>query len=116
MKMSEFYQELESTKKKMKWSLVKPSPNSFRKELRAKFKSAPNSNKCFCPITAVCYEKTGKYFPVSKVDEANKFVGLHNRHRDRVVDGADNVSVNSYAYNNGKIVRKRLLKALNLKD
>jgi hypothetical protein len=112
MKMSEFYQELASTTKKLKWSLAKPSEYSPRRELRARFKSSPNSNKCFCPITAVCYEKTGKYFPAHKVDEANQFVGLHHRHRDRVVDGADNVSRN----NNGKIVRKRLLQVLNLKD
>ena len=46
-------------------------------------------NHIFCPITAVCYDITGKYYSPNNYDEANKHLKLHHEVAYAIVEGAD---------------------------
>ena len=45
--------------------------------------------KSVCPITAVCFEKTGCYYPVMLWKKASKDLGLDDRFADGLVSAAD---------------------------
>lgn len=64
----------------------------------------------YCPITAVCKKKTGKFFDVSDYAEAAKLLGLRKNIAKNIVKGADNNATQTRGY------RTKLKRALSIKD
>ncbi len=49
----------------------------------------PYRRLCFCPLTAVCFIGTGKYFSVQKAFLAAEFLKLDPRFARRVINASD---------------------------
>lgn len=119
--MTTFYKRLGETKKRIKWEIVDD-------QIRGTFKGVKNSNKCFCPLTAVHYCETGEYINNYRVqqtkhedalpDSMRKTIKLRGRHRDRIIAAADNDYYIDYDYkaHQPTNVRRKMIQVLGCKD
>lgn len=60
----------------------------------------------FCPITAVCFQKTNRVFWTVDFDKAARAIGLHHETAKRIADAADGLDGCAVIK-----LKKRLLKA-----
>lgn len=99
MTTNEFIEELKATKKKFVWR-VENTEDQDRERIRTKIK-----NVDLCPITAVCFLKTGKVFGEGRYDLAAENIGLDGKDAYTIARAADNEdSINN--------IRDRMMKAL----
>jgi len=64
--------------------------------------------RCYCPVTAVAYAKTGKFYYIGQFREAARAIGLKSNDYCRIVEAADG--------NAHPGLRKKLLKAVGLSE
>lgn len=85
MTLDEFYEELRNLK-----DVLDPT---FRDAIRFYMKDRNGDFNSYCPLTAVCYRKTGANFSVASFREAAKELGLQE-HTQSIQQAADyNISV-----------------------
>jgi len=98
MKVDEFYEILAATKHRWRIESCTGEINAFMK-----------GGRICCPITAVCEATTNRKYSIGQYDEAAKDMGLPQHITNRIVQAADN-------WDMGTDHRRRILKAVNLKD
>ena len=64
----------------------------------------------YCPLTFVCYKRTGEFFPPCDWNKAAKLIYLSEKTAEKIAKAADG------ALDSKKAIRKALLKTLNLKE
>ncbi len=99
MTLKEFLKECEGLKEMFTW-------NNTNKILRGKRKGADDD---YCPITAMCYMKTGRDLPKCLFGKAAKELGL-----DAVIAG-NIVEASDLIFKNKPPLYAELVKALGLK-
>ncbi len=80
MTLEQFYKELKKTKKTMKWSFDECGCNELRAE---------TGLGSFCPITAVCLEKTNLIYGTPFFHIAARFLKLGERVAENIASAAD---------------------------
>lgn len=96
-----FYRNLKKYSKFFRWKMDEYYDNSIR---------GIRGMKRYCPITAVCYMKKGKYFATHFYREAAKEIGLKDEDIDVIAASADNRSHKT----ENKSCRKSLERAVGL--
>ncbi len=82
---------------------------------RATKAQSKNGVSRFCPITTVCFHRTGESFDQGNFIGAGNKLGLSHRLADQIVDAADNTLYEMYEYEEGPDhllqIRRDLLRA-----
>ena len=81
MTTNEFLDEL---RKLVKQEGVKFTTKNAFKDVRFH-----KDDKCFCPITYVCYKKLNKFYDMPRVDQAGEQLGLNDYCIKKIVYAAD---------------------------
>lgn len=97
---SRFYEKLAEAGDRMVWSVC-PTTGW----LRGKFRYA-KVKRSFCPITAVCYLESNKYYTSYNANDAAENINLNSDFAYNVMQAADNTG--------SKKVRRHLLRTLNV--
>jgi len=87
MDFNDFIEKLSEVKDKFKWTI-----GSNNRGIRG-FSSDKGYERCYCPITAVCYATTGNDFLSYEYNDAAKKIGLNWHLADRIAGWADAVNI-----------------------
>ena len=99
----EFLNELRSIKNRFIWRLIR------QRIIATERKLSVNIDHCqYCPITAIYYEKFGRYLPSEKFPQAAEKLGIDND------DAVDIVLAADYALSCSIDLRKQLCEVLDL--
>ena len=90
----------------LKWT-ARPS-GVVRSSLEVSMGMGVKRFKAVCPITAVCFEKTGIYYVVCGWEAAAKAMGMNLTFAEKVQEAADGT------YRSSRQVRETLLEAVGL--
>lgn len=102
MNLEEFFLALGKTKEKFDWRLI-------GKDIRASLKKEFNINgysREYCPLTAVCFDRTGEDFPQDDYHSAANVLKFTSR--QKIVLASD------YTSKQHVVLRERILEAVGL--
>jgi hypothetical protein len=86
MNLNEFYREFATVAKRMRRDNRFPG----KPDIRLVFKSAGSIGaRCYCPITAVAYHKTRRWYPTTDAHGAGMAVGLSIHQILYIIGAAD---------------------------
>ena len=109
MTVRTFYKKLSEVKDKFEWKILKDG--CIRGYIKGK---SAKKVRCFCPITAVCYDLTGKAYRPFHYELAAERIGLIKNNyieADTIVDAADSKNCTNFVLNSR---RRTLLRRLGL--
>ena len=81
----QFYELLKVTKERMNWT--EEGDGELRGRLKHKNQHTPN--ECFCPVTAVTYIQTKRFYGISNYPKAARDIKLNDTFAEKIVEAAD---------------------------